>query len=71
MTRVNKYMVYNPEESARARAMEAADNGASPEEVANIAVEELMFADSYNISKEYRKDLTRVYVRRGLEEVNK
>lgn len=53
------------------KAMEAADNGASPEEVANIAVEELMFADSYNISKEYRKDLTKVYVRRGLEEVNK
>lgn len=53
------------------KAMEAADKGASPEEVASIAVEELMFADSFNISKEYRKDLTKVYVRRGLEEVSK
>lgn len=53
------------------KAMEAADQGKPFDEVANIAVEELMFLDSSNISKEYRQDLTRVYVRRGLEEVNK
>lgn len=52
-------------------AMKAADEGKSFEEVARIAVEELSFADSVNISKEYRKDLTKVYVRRGLEEVSK
>ena len=36
---------------------------------AEIAASELTFADSNNISKQYREDLTRVYVRRGLKEV--
>ena len=53
------------------KAMEAADKGASYEEVAEAAVNELQFLDSSNISKEYRQDLARVYIRRGLEEVNK
>ena len=53
------------------KAMEAADKGSSYEEVAEIAVQELQFMDSFNISKEYRMDLTKVFVRRGLEEVNK
>lgn len=53
------------------KAMEAANEGKSFEEVAKIAAEEYSFADSQNISKEYRKDLATVYVRRGLEEVSK
>ena len=53
------------------KAMEAADKGIPFDEVGEIASNELMFMDSANISKEYRQDLTRVYVRRGLEEVSK
>lgn len=52
-------------------AMEALDNGASFIDAANIAASELTFGDSTLISKDYRIDLTKVYVRRGLEEVNK
>lgn len=52
------------------KAMEAADKG-NLEEAGNLAAEELSYLDSNNISKEYRQDLVRVYVRRGLEEVNK
>ena len=36
---------------------------------AEIASEELMFLDNKDSSKEYRVDLTKVYVRRGLKEV--
>lgn len=36
---------------------------------ADIAIEELAFTDSTNISKDYRVDLARVYIRRGLKEV--
>ena len=53
------------------KAMEAADKGLPFEEVGEIAANELQYMDSSNISKEYRQDLARVYVRRGLEEVNK
>ena len=53
------------------KAMDAADKGLPFEEVAEIAVNELQFLDSSNISKEYRQDLAWVYIRRGLEEVNK
>ena len=38
---------------------------------AEIACEELSFLDNKDASKEYRLDLTKVYVRRGLEEVSK
>ena len=38
---------------------------------AEIAVNELMFLDNKDASKEYRIDLAKVYVRRGLEEVSK
>ena len=38
---------------------------------AELAVEELQFLDNKDASKEYRIDLAKVYVRRGLEEVNK
>ena len=41
------------------------------EEAANIAVNELAFLDNKDASKEYRVDLAKVYVRRGLEEVSK
>ena len=40
-------------------------------DAAEMAADELQYLDSNNISKEYRQDLVRVYVRRGLEEVNK
>ena len=53
------------------KAMEAADSGKPFEEVADIAINELAFLDSYNVSKEYRKDLAKVYILRGLKEVNK
>jgi CO/xanthine dehydrogenase FAD-binding subunit len=52
------------------KAMELADQG-KYQEAADMAAEELQYMDSNNISKEYRKDLVRVYVCRGLEEVNK
>lgn len=52
------------------KAMAEADKG-NFEEAASLAAEELQYLDSSNISKEYRQDLVRVYVRRGLEEVNK
>ena len=38
---------------------------------AEIASEELQYLDNKDASKEYRLDLTKVYVRRGLEEVSK
>ncbi len=40
-------------------------------QAAEIAVRELMFLDNKDASKEYREDLAKVYVRRGLEEVDK
>jgi CO/xanthine dehydrogenase FAD-binding subunit len=49
--------------------MEEADKG-NYEKAAEIASQELQFLDSSNISKEYRIDLTKVYVLRGLKEVN-
>lgn len=52
------------------KAMDLADQGKFVE-AAEMASEELQYLDSNNISKEYRQDLVRVYVRRGLEEVNK
>ena len=52
------------------KAMELADKG-DFEAAAEAAAEELQYMDSFNISKEYRQDLVKVYVRRGLEEVNK
>ena len=73
--RNNKHYIavgYRPMVAALAyKAMDAADKGVNYEEVAEIAVNELQFLDSSNISKEYRQDLARVYIRRGLEEVNK
>ena len=38
---------------------------------AELAVEELSFMDNKDASREYRVDLAKVYVRRGLEEVSK
>lgn len=52
------------------QAMALADQG-KYEEAADMASEELQYLDSSNISKEYRQDLVKVYVRRGLQEVNK
>ena len=52
------------------KAMALADAGRY-QDAAEMAADELQYLDSNNISKEYRQDLVRVYVRRGLEEVNK
>ena len=41
------------------------------EKAACIASEELTYLDNKDASKEYRLELTKVYVRRGLEEVSK
>lgn len=54
------------------RAMEYLNNGGKDfAKAAELAVEELSFMDNKDASKEYRVDLAKVYVRRGLEEVNK
>ena len=47
------------------------DIGNDFNEAADRAVKELMFLDNKDASKEYRMDLAKVYVRRGLEEVSK
>ena len=55
------------------KAMDYLNSTSNPDfaKAAEIASEELQFLDNKDASKEYRLDLTRVYVRRGLEEVNK
>ena len=54
------------------KAMEYLNNGGKDfVEAARLAVEELSFMDNKDASKEYRVDLAKVYVRRGLEEVSK
>lgn len=54
------------------KAMEYLNNGGKDfVHAAELAVEELSFMDNKDASKEYRVDLAKVYVRRGLEEVNK
>lgn len=54
------------------KAMEYLNNGGKDfAKAAELAVEELSFMDNKDASKEYRVDLAKVYVRRGLEEVNK
>ena len=54
------------------KAMEYLNNGGKDfSKAAELAVEELSFMDNKDASKEYRVDLAKVYVRRGLEEVSK
>ncbi len=54
------------------KAMEYLNNGGKDfAHAAELAVEELSFMDNKDASKEYRVDLAKVYVRRGLEEVSK
>ena len=54
------------------KAMEYLNNGGKDfAKAAELAVEELSFMDNKDASKEYRVDLVKVYVRRGLEEVSK
>ena len=54
------------------KAMEYLNNGGKDfSKAAELAVEELQFMDNKDASKEYRIDLAKVYVRRGLEEVSK
>lgn len=45
------------------------NGGNDLEKAAELAVKELSFLDNKDASKEYREDLTRVYVIRGLKEV--
>lgn len=52
-------------------AMKEADAGAAPEKVAKLAAEGYSFTDSAQIGKDYRKEITEVYIRRGLKEVSK
>ena len=54
------------------KAMEYLNSGNKDfKKAAELAVEELQFLDNKDASKEYRIDLAKVYVRRGLEEVSK
>ena len=54
------------------KTMEYLNNGGSDfEKAAEIALEEVKLGDSMATSGEYRQRLVKVYVRRGLEEVNK
>ena len=58
------------------KAMEYINGVSNPgkenfEKAACIASEELIYLDNKDASKEYRLELTKVYVRRGLEEVSK
>lgn len=47
------------------------EGGKDFEKAAELAVNELKFGDSIATKSDYRKELARVYIRRGLEEVNK
>ena len=55
------------------KAMDYLNNTSNPDFVkaAEMVSEELSYLDNKDASKEYRMDLTKVYVRRGLEEVSK
>lgn len=62
--------------SLACKAMDYINNVSSPKEedfkkAGEIASEELSFLDNKDSSKEYRLDLTKVYVSRGLKEVSK
>ena len=47
------------------------EGGKDFEKAAQLAVEELKFGDSISTKSDYKKHLALIYVRRGLEEVNK
>ena len=55
------------------KAMDYLNKESKPDfnKAAELVLEELSYLDNMNASKEYRQDLTKVYVRRGLEEVSK
>ena len=53
------------------KTMEHLNNGGSFDEAVNIALEELKVGDSIATKGEYRKQLAKVYIKRGLEEVSK
>lgn len=55
------------------KAMEYLNSESNPDfaKAGEIAANELSFLDNKDASKDYRVELTKVYVRRGLEEVNK
>ena len=55
------------------KAMEYLNSETNPDfaKAGEIAASELSFLDNKDASKDYRVELTKVYVRRGLQEVNK
>lgn len=53
------------------QAMKEADAGEDASKVAKTAIGEYSFADSVAIGKDYRKEISEVYIRRGLKEVSK
>ena len=54
------------------KAMDYLNSGNSDfAKAAELAIEELSFMDNKDASKEYRMDIAKVYVRRGLQEVSK
>lgn len=54
------------------QATEYLENGGTDfDKAAELAVNELKFEDSIATKSDYRKQLAKVYIRRGLEEVNK
>ena len=55
------------------KAMEYLNSESNPDfaKAGEIAASELSFLDNKDASKDYRVELTKVYVRRGLQEVNK
>lgn len=54
------------------KATEYLENGGTDfVKAADLAVNELKFGDSIASKQDYRKELAKVYIRRGLEEVNK
>ena len=52
-------------------AMEYLKHHKDFEKAAELAISELQFLDNKDATSEYRKDVAKVYVRRGLEEVSK
>ncbi len=55
-----------------AKAVEYLNNGGKDfKKAAEIAVDELKFGDSVGVKADYRKELVKVYIERGLEEVSK
>lgn len=76
VTKGNKYKVVVGSRPLAATSLNKVNEylnngGADFDKAAELAVEEIKVGDSMATKGEYRKQLTKVYVKRGLEEVNK